>query len=169
MHTEQLLQFILHPGPGEWIFFLLAVGALPIELSEKLLQGFIILCLFPCGKLPVACLSCPLWTKPFICMTARGQQRSTGAWCWFCQICSQSSSPSCHTACQRGGLVQQRSGGSLGTWPGAHMQDPLCTSCSGIQPCWSLFNTWGHCQQTQVHFLVPTLKPLRLEEQIWLD
>lgn len=52
---------------------------LPIEMSEKLFQGFITLCLVPCGKLQVACLSQPLWTKPFMCVTARGEQERFGA------------------------------------------------------------------------------------------
>lgn len=67
------------PGPDEWIFFLCAVGALPIEMSEKLFQGFITLCLVPCAKLQVACFSWPLWTKPFMCVTARGNRRAP----WF--------------------------------------------------------------------------------------
>lgn len=82
------------PGPDEWIFFSYAVGTLPIEMSEKLFQGFITLCLFPCGKLQVAYLSWPLRTKPFMCVAARGEQESTVVWWCFCQTCSQSSSPS---------------------------------------------------------------------------
>lgn len=102
-------------GPDEWIFFLCAVGTLPVQTSAKLFQCFVSLwpapyssCKFPVGHLvqpldeTLHVCDCVWWTG----------ERSTGGWCYFYPSCSQNSSPgqaghthpsSCRAARQSGG------------------------------------------------------------------
>lgn len=138
------------PGPDEWI--LCAVGTLPIEMAKKRFQGFTALS-FSLWQTASCLLILPSVDKTLpACDCTWGIGEHHGLVLFLSDLFPKQLPQLPHC------LSERRVGAAevcRVTWYLA--MGCFGTSCSEIQPCWSLFNTWGQWQQIQVHFLVPTL------------